>query len=32
MISGMVMALSFLMVFVIGIYQLWFLHAKETTK
>ena len=25
-ISGMVMSLSFLMVFVIGIYQLWFLH------
>ena len=25
-ISGMVMALSFLMVFVIGMYQLWFLH------
>ncbi|MBX2819634.1 MAG: hypothetical protein KTR29_08130 [Rhodothermaceae bacterium] len=32
MVSGMVMALSFLMVFVIGIYQLWFLHPKETAK
>ena len=34
MISGMVMALSFLMVFVIGIYQLWFIHTpvvSETT-
>ncbi len=25
-VSGMVMAMSFLLVFVIGIYQLWFLH------
>ena len=29
MISGMVMALSFLMVFIIGIYQLWFLHEHR---
>ena len=29
MISGMVMALSFLMVFIIGIYQLWFLHENR---
>lgn len=30
MLSGMIMALSFLMVFVIGIYQLWFLHEPKT--
>ncbi len=29
-ISGMVMALSFLLVFVIGVYQLWFLHDNTT--
>ncbi len=28
-VSGMVMSLSFLMVFVIGIYQLWFLHKPQ---
>lgn len=28
-ISGMVMSLSFLLVFVIGIYQLWFLHESK---
>ncbi len=32
-ISGMVMSLSFLFVFVIGIYQLWFLHdTKESVN
>ena len=31
MVSGMVMALSFLMVFVIGVYQLWFIHSPVTT-
>ncbi len=32
-ISGMVMALSFLLVFIIGIYQLWFLHEhREAAK
>ena len=30
-ISGMVMALSFLLVFVIGIYQLWFLKSHTPT-
>ena len=32
MISGMVMALSFLMVFVIGIYQLWFVQTHLPTE
>lgn len=32
MISGMVMAMSFLMVFVIGIYQLWFLHGPSDSE
>jgi hypothetical protein len=29
-VSGMVMSLSFLLVFVIGISQLWFTHAPNT--
>lgn len=31
-ISGMIMALSFLMVFVISIYQLWFIPETEESK
>ena len=31
-ISGMVMSLSFLLVFVIGIYQLWFLHTEQPER
>ena len=32
MIAGMIMALSFLLVFVIGIYQLWFLHDNPPVQ
>ena len=31
-ISGMVMAMSFLLVFVIGIYQIWFLHPHTNEQ
>ena len=32
LMSGMVMAMSFLLVFVIGIYQIWFLDEHQTEK